>query len=206
MGAATVWTQELFNEWVRTYRPAYGRRQTIEETDEWIYRLGVFRANLKFFDSFNEQHTASTGITQGITPFADQTEHEWAERFNGLRSLSPTAEADLTTPFVPQSDFVAPVAVDWRNATSSLPNGAVTPVKSQGKCGGCWDFAAVAALEGRNAIATGKLTALSEQEVLDCCNTTTGPHPCWGCKGGAAVYAYLWIKDNGGLDSEADYP
>ena len=27
-----------------------------------------------------------------------------------------------------------------------------------------------------------------------------------GCKGGAPVYAYLWIKKNGGLDSEADYP
>ena len=42
--------------------------------------------------------------------------------------------------------------------------------------------------------------------MLDCCNTTAGSHPCWGCKGGAAVYGYLWIKANGGLDSEADYP
>lgn len=198
--------QVLFSEWVRTHQPSYAQRKTVEEKDEWAYRLGVFRANLKFFDSFNEQQAAVTGITQGITPFADQTEGEWAARFNGLRDLSPADEAALTAPFVPQKDFVAPIAVDWRNATAALPQGAITPVKNQGNCGGCWDFAAIAAFEGRNAIATGKLTALSEQEVLDCCNTTTGPHPCWGCKGGAAVYAYLWIKDNGGLDSEADYP
>eukprot|EP01052_Picozoa_sp_SAG31_P049541 SAG31_NODE_10901_length_1085_cov_1.668357_1_plen_173_part_10 len=69
-----------------------------------------------------------------------------------------------------------------------------------------WDFAAVAALEAHNALSTGNLTALSEQEVLDCCNSTKGPDPCWGCKGGAPIYAYLWIKKNGGVDSEADYP
>jgi hypothetical protein len=35
-------------------------------------------------------------------------------------------------------------------------------------------------------------------EVLDCCNTTTGADPCWGCKGGAPVYAYLSGPAGGG--------
>jgi hypothetical protein len=101
----------LFRDWVQTHQPAYAGRQTEEEKEEWTHRLAVFRANLRFFDSFNAQHAAETGITQGITPFSDRTEQEWADRFNGLRGLSAAAEADLTTAFVPEKDFVAPVAV-----------------------------------------------------------------------------------------------
>ena len=198
--------QALFHRWVREYRPPYADRRTAAERREWSHRLGVFRANLRSFEEHNSNHAERTGITQGVTPFADQTEEEWAQRFHGMRTPEPAADAELAAPFVSDPAFVAPVSVDWRKPTPALPNGALPPVKNQANCGGCWDFAAIAALEGANAIASGKLTALSEQEVLDCCNMTTGPHPCWGCKGGAPIYAFGWIKDNGGIDAAADYP
>lgn len=41
-------------------------------------------------------------------------------------------------------------------------------LRTQGQCGSCWAFATIGSVEGVNAIATGSLVALSEQELVDC--------------------------------------
>lgn len=38
----------------------------------------------------------------------------------------------------------------------------------QSQCGASYAFSAMAALEGANALATGKLVKLSEQNIIDC--------------------------------------
>ena len=38
----------------------------------------------------------------------------------------------------------------------------------QGQCGSSYAFSAVGALEGANALATGNLVTLSEQNIIDC--------------------------------------
>lgn len=55
-----------------------------------------------------------------------------------------------------------PESVDWRT------KGAVTSVKNQGQCGASYAFSAMGALEGAQALATGNLKALSEQNIIDC--------------------------------------
>lgn len=88
------------------------------------------------------------------------TSAEFAAHLKALNTENPisflSSRADLIKP-IHEFDFSdLPSSVDWRT------KGAVTPVKNQGGCGGCWAFAAAASLESLNQIKNGKLESFSE--------------------------------------------
>ena len=87
----------------------------------------------------------------------------------------------------------------------------MTPVKNQGHCGVCWAFGATGVMEGANFIKTGKLVALSEQNIVDCVGKYQGGRiqehlDATPCHGGWYYWAFEYVKRNGGIDSEDSYP
>jgi C1A family cysteine protease len=95
-----------------------------------------------------------------------------------------------------------PDSVDW-NA-----KGVVGHVKNQhvngSKCGCCWAFATVGVTECINAMATGKMVSLSEQQLVDCDHKA--PYHDEGCEGGDFLGGMKYIIKNGGIDDDIDYP
>ncbi len=75
-------------------------------------------------------------------------------------TLTPRAATATTTT---ADDF----NVDWTTS------GCVNPVQNQGKCGSCWAFAAVLAVESAMCLSTKVLPSLSQQQVTSC-DTKTG--------------------------------
>uniref|UniRef100_A0AAV1U1F5 Peptidase C1A papain C-terminal domain-containing protein n=1 Tax=Peronospora matthiolae TaxID=2874970 RepID=A0AAV1U1F5_9STRA len=90
---------------------------------------------------------------------------------------------------VPSSD-----AVDW----SSSP--CVHAPSRQGRCGSCWAFASIAALEAAQCLHHGDKNASSySKQQLVSCDTKN-----FGCSGGAPVYALEYLRDNG-VCTESSY-
>ncbi len=98
------------------------------------------------------------------------------------------------------SSSLLPSTFDWRNVNAS---NWMTPVKDQGKCGSCWAFAAVGAVEAQKKIEYNTPTTnsdLSEQDLVSC----SGPY-IGDCNGGFPEYALDYMEGPGVVD-EACFP
>jgi len=155
-------------------------------------RRSIFEANIEKIKAQNTLYAkGESGFKFGVNQFSDLTTEEFVE--NVLGKLPEKPEMPEATKIEGVS---AASSIDWRQ------RGAVTPVKNQGQCGSCWSFSTTGAVEGAVAVATGKLVSLSEKQIVDC-TSSYGEH---GCGGGWATTAMKYIIDNGGIDSESDYP
>lgn len=177
--------QEIWSEWKINFQKDY---KTIEEEE---MRSEIFFQNLKKIMIHNiEKEFGLHSYELGINQFGDMTREEWAKIHLGYQPHLKKYQ----TPILFQNTTTT--SVDWRT------KGAVTPVKNQGQCGSCWSFSATGSLEGANFVKNGKLVSLSEQQLVDC----SGPEGNNGCFGGLMDYAFQYVLDNKGLDTEADYP
>ncbi|KAG5230857.1 cysteine proteinase RD21a [Salix suchowensis] len=145
---------------------------------------------------FIDQHNSENRTyTVGLNRFADLTNEEYRSMYLGTRTGHKKRLSKTSDRYAPRVDDSLPDSVDWRK------EGAVAEVKDQGGCGSCWAFSTIAAVEGVNKIVTGDLIVLSEQELVDCDKSYNE-----GCNGGLMDYAFEFIINNGGIDTEDDYP
>ncbi|EGG20282.1 hypothetical protein DFA_07405 [Cavenderia fasciculata] len=115
-----------------------------------------------------------------------------------ISSSPPTTPAPSISTNVATSSAVQnttfPTTLDWRW------KGAVTSIKNQGQCGGCWSFSSAATLESQYLIKNGKTAEqydidLSEQHFINCAAN--------GCNGGNAVEAFKTLLSTGVMYEDA---
>ncbi|KAL7631768.1 UNVERIFIED_CONTAM: hypothetical protein RMT77_017949 [Armadillidium vulgare] len=184
-------TELLFQEW-ETYKIKYNKQYGRAEDS---LRLKVFvQSKLQIAQHNQLFYEGKKSYFMGLNKFSDMFPSERMHNMGVTYKVDEIRPKGVSTFIPPHKDVEIPAAVDWRE------KGAVTQVKDQKDCGSCWAFAAVGSLEGQHFRKTGKLVSLSEQNVVDC------DRKAYGCDGGFPSYAYEYIAQNDGIDTEESYP
>ncbi|XP_012890373.1 PREDICTED: cathepsin L1-like [Dipodomys ordii] len=173
-------------EWKELYQKQYGMNE-----EEW--RRELWETNLKMIELHNEEYNRGKhSFTMAMNAFGDMTTEEFRLMMNGFQIKKHRVENIFQ-----DSDFInIPSSIDWRE------RGYVVPVKHQFSCGASWAFSATGALEGQMFRKTGQLISLSEQNLVDC-SWSEGNE---GCNGGVMNFAFQYVIENKGLDTETSYP
>ena len=172
---------QKFQKFIKKYNKNY------ESINEYLARFEVFKRNV--ISALSEENLLHKS---GVTKFSDLTKQEFAKIYLNL-NYDAMATINLD-PYIINGINEAPTTYDWREY------GVVSAIKDQGSCGSCWAFSAIGNLEGLYAIHKNNLRTFSEQMLIDCDTSDSG------CNGGLMEYAFEWLKKNGGIMSEADYP
>jgi len=177
---------DLFQTWKTQMDKSYSTQH------EENARFNAFVDNYNFIVQYNAENT---GTVLGLTIFADMTNEEFAASRYCLDGESAIANHNNqpAAPFVDDVEAL-PASVDWRQ------KGAITPIKNQGQCGGCWSFAAAAGLESLWFLQGHSLESFSEQQLIDCDTT------CMGCNGCDNLYYALAYTEKSGIETLAQYP
>jgi hypothetical protein len=172
-------------EW-EDFKALYGRDYGAEEEDR---RREVYAQTVEIIRRNNAEADASPDpnhVRLGVNDFSDMTKAEFSMLNTYLMPNVSTSDVTILSPVDGNA------TIDWRT------KGAVTPVKNQYRCGGCWSFASIAVTEAAYKIATGTLRSLSEQQLLDCSNQG-------GCLGGTTPGGLGYVISNHGVDQESEY-
>ena len=160
-------TRALFEQWRVEQARVYN---SVPEKDA---RFAAFAQN---YAAMMMAQQANPLATYKLDSFADWSLAELRGLRGGARSLPQGAQPVQPTEAAVSKAHAAG-AIDW------VTRGVVTTPTSQGRCGTCQDFSAIADIEGAWALAGNPLTKFSEQELIDC--------------GGGDGYGMKWVAAHG---------
>lgn len=180
--AATQEQKNLFSRFINDYHRNY-------TTAEYGRILTVFVDNLAEIERMN---SLPGDATFGVTKFADISPEEFKRTYLTYKHVD-RSETD-TAPVLKLDGIQADAQIDWRQ------NGVVTPTYDQGRCGSCWAFSTVEALESQLAIKGKGLNQLSMQQLVSCDTQDAG------CNGGDTCSGFEFVESNGGLVLASEYP
>jgi C1A family cysteine protease len=161
--------------------------------DEWKDMFGIetngheeemktkYDANVVKIEAMNAE---GNDATFAVNQFAAMDEADWSAFLTRSNARDMTDTPPVLGVHEHDGSELAS-SVDW------VSKGAVTGVKDQGQCGGCWSFAATGGLEGAWQVAGHSLVSLSEQQFLDCDSTDSA------CGGGLEYQGWTALKSQG---------
>jgi len=135
-----------------------------------------------------------TKATWGLTKFADLSQQEFKRLY--LTATPAKAPHHHVHKIGKHALKHAPSSFDWRD------KGAVTAVKDQAQCGSCWASSTTENVESMYFIRHGGAMppVLGPQQLVDCDPQSQG------CGGGWTYWAFQYLVNAGGQETEADYP
>lgn len=180
---------ELFQLWKKEHGRDYANSE-----EENAKRFEIFKTNFKYINEMNAKRKSQTQHRLSLNKFADMSPEEFSKTYLPKIEMQIPSNRDNAKLRDDDDCENLPTSVDWRE------KGAVTEVRDQGNCQSHWAFSVTGAIEGLNKIVTGNLINLSAQEIMDCDPASKG------CAGGFYFNAFGWVIENGGIDTEANYP
>jgi len=187
--AASLKPREVYEKLFFDHMQKYGLH--FESGDEFAKRIQIF-ANM--VDTVEQHNAGKHSYELGLNQFSHLTFEEFKQEVKIGSTRPPNLRRSEDALVHSEPEVANPASVDW------VASGAVTGVKNQGSCGSCWSFSTTGALEGAYYLKYKTLKSFSEQNLVSCDTTD------YGCNGGWMDTAFSWVKTNGGLASEADYP
>ncbi|KAL3904385.1 MAG: hypothetical protein SGILL_010092, partial [Bacillariaceae sp.] len=183
------------------WRQRHGKTYVSEQ--ELAHRFSIFQENHQHVQQHNQAfdrgYTLYVKSVDG--PFADVTDAEFTNsHLMQPQDCSATHHSSGKLGHAEGKLLDKSLHVDWRT------KGIMTPIKNQGHCGSCWTFSTSGCLEAHTCLAAGKdcsgWTGLSEEQLVEC----AGAFDNHGCNGGLPSHAYEYLKYNGGMATEENYP
>ena len=168
-----------FQSFIKKYGKQY------DSVEEYMARFSIFKRRVN-------KLKAHKTWTETITQFSDLTIQEFRKQYANL-----DVRAFTGAKFNPVKPVKGAANDDYFNY---VDQGYLGPVKNQGSCGSCYAFSAIGNLEGLYFGKTHQNVELSEQMIVDCDTYDAG------CNGGLMELTWTWIQENGGINTQADYP
>jgi len=157
---------------------------------EKLKRQSIFIENIRRIE---EHNAGDHSYEMEINEFAAMDDEEFYAQYllptPQNCSATQSKKHDLQSSNMPKSR-------DWRTS------GIVSPIKNQKRCGSCWAFSTIAAMEAHMVLKYGGSYNLSEQQLVDCAWDFNN----FGCNGGLPSQAFEYIRYNPGIMKNKDYP